>query len=130
MARREGTFLLCARFVPKFLGGGEDVRYVRVFRGAVLGAGVGLSRRGHVDFDCTFGSGFAVPDGAIDGAVVGAWERAALGRVSVASKWWGCRRHGRRWRDTVVVLDRGGVVVDDLFNGGDLLAVRKSLEQS
>ena len=93
--------------------------------------GVGrLGRGGDIDFDCTFGSGFAVTDRAVDGAVVGAGQRAALGRLSVASKWRGCRRHGGWWRDIVAMLDWGGVVVDDLFNGGDLLAVGKPLEKS
>ena len=90
---------------------------------------VGSGCRGHVDFHSTFGSGFPVTDGAVDGAVVRTGQRAALGRLGVASeRWWGrCYRSWRR--DVVMMLDRGRVVVDDLLDSGDLLAVGKSLEE-
>lgn len=129
--KSKGLFLFCARFVPKYPAGDDGGRYVIVvIRGQVLDVDGRLSRGGDIDFDCTFGSGFAVTDRAVDGAVVGTGQRATLGRMSIASEWWGCRRHGGWWRDIVVMLDRSGVVVDDLLNGGDLLAVGKSLEKS
>lgn len=72
MVRREGLFdWFVQNPYRKFLGRMME-KICKYGLGEVLGGSGALGRCGHVDFDCSFGSGFAVTDGAVDGAVVGA----------------------------------------------------------